>query len=84
MQAGTNTKLQLEVRNNVISKYAKLNACSLILIKTYERVDNCPKTCIYMVKLVYCFQVVVQIYALKTPSSVTEGNMSYCSHKAVT
>lgn len=52
---------------NIISKYSKLNAQILILIKTYERVDNCPKTGIYMVKLVYYFQVVLRIQALKTP-----------------
>lgn len=49
----------------IISKYAKFNSYSLILIKTYERVDNYPKTGIYRVKLVYYFQVVFQINALK-------------------
>lgn len=66
LQACANKNFQLEV-NNIVSKYAKLSSWSLMLIKTYERADNCPKTGIYMVKLVYCFQVVLQINALKTP-----------------
>lgn len=54
LQACTNKNFQLKVQN-VVSKYAKLSSCSLILIKTYERADNCPQTGIYMVKISILF-----------------------------